>query len=199
MKKQIVVLSVCAMLFALCVSVEAQQGKRVPRIGYLLSGSPSTNPDFREAFRQGLRDLGYVEGKNIVIEYKWAEGKLDRVPELAEELVRLKVDIILATNGGIARTAKKATTTIPIVMANGGDPTRDGLVASLARPGGNVTGLTNLSSELAGKRLQLLKEILPRLDRVAVLVSGLESPPSPQLKETQSAAPSLQIQLQILE
>jgi len=117
MKKQIVVLSVCAMLFALCVSVEAQQGKRVPRIGYLSSGSPSTNPDFREAFRQGLQDLGYVEGKNIVIEYKWAEGKLERMPELAEELVQLKVDIILAPNSGIARTAKKATTIIPIVIA----------------------------------------------------------------------------------
>ena len=117
MKKQIVVLSVCAMLFALCVSVEAQQGKRVPRIGYLLSGSPSTNPDFREAFRQGLQDLGYVEGKNILIEYKWAEGKLERMPELAEELVQLKVDIILAPNSGIARTAKKATTIIPIVIA----------------------------------------------------------------------------------
>jgi len=180
--------------------VGAQQAKKVPRIGFLSSGSPSaTTPEFGEAFQQGLRDLGYVEGENILIEYRWAEGKFDRVTELAAELVRLKVDIILAPNSGIARAAKKATSTIPIVMANGGDPFVDGLVASLARPGGNVTGLTNLSSELAGKRLELLKEILPRLDRVAVLRSGLESTQSAQLKEIQAAASSFQVHLQILE
>ena len=200
MKAKVLVFALLTLILTTIHLVEAQQAAKVPRIGYLSSGSPpTTTPEFREAFRQGLRDLGYVEGKNIVIEYRWAEGKLDRLPELAAELVRLKVDIILAPNSGIARAAKKATTTIPIVMANGGNPFGDGLIASLARPGGNVTGLTNLSSELAGKRLELLKEILPRLDRVAVLVSGLESTQSAQLKETQAAASSLQIHLQILE
>src|SRR3989442_1363176 len=184
-------LTLSAMLLALSFPAQA---KKVPRIGFLGSGSPSTNPDFREAFRQGLRDLGYIEGKNIVIEYMWAEGKFDRLPELAAELVRLKVDIILAPNSGIAGAAKKATTTIPIVMVNGGN--LDGLVSSLARPGGNVTGLTNVSSDLDGKRLELLKEILPKLDRVAVLVTDLESP---ALKQIQATAPSLKIQLQILE
>jgi ABC-type uncharacterized transport system substrate-binding protein len=197
MRQKIIGFALSTLLLALCGSAEAQQTK-VPRIGYLLSGSPSTTtPEFREAFIQGLRDLGYVEGTNIAIEYRWAQGKLDRLPELAAELVRLKVDIILAPNSGIARAAKKATSTIPIVMANGGG--LDGLAASLARPGGNVTGLINISSELSGKRLELLKEILPRLDRVAVLVSGLESAQSAQLKEIQAVAPSLQLLLQILE
>jgi ABC-type uncharacterized transport system substrate-binding protein len=196
MKKNFFGLTLCALLLAVTFSVEAQQPKKIPRIGYLSSGSPPNTPEFREAFRQGLRDLGYVEGKNIVIEYRWAEGKFDRMPELAAELVRLKVDIILAPNSGIARVAKKATTTIPIVMANGGS-NLDGLAISLAHPGGNVTGLTNISGELAGKRLELLKELLPSLDRVAMLVS--DPAPSPQLKQTQAAASSLQIQLQILE
>ena len=146
MKKTIgISLLVTALLLTVSI-VEAQQAKKVPRIGFLGSGSPSTNPDFREAFRQGLRDLGYIEGKNIVIEYMWAEGKFDRLPELAAELVRLKVDIILAPNSGIAGAAKKATTTIPIVMVNGGN--LDGLVSSLARPGGNVTGATFFSNLL---------------------------------------------------
>src|SRR5262245_5026227 len=140
-----------------------------------------------------------LKGKTFLLNTGGRREKFDRVTELAAELVRLKVDIILAPNSGIARAAKKATSTIPIVMANGGDPFVDGLVASLARPGGNVTGLTNLSSELAGKRLELLKEILPRLDRVAVLRSGLESTQSAQLKEIQAAASSFRVHLQILE
>ena len=188
--------ALCAMLSALSSVAQAQQQGKVSRIGYLSSGFPSTNPEFREAFRQGLRDLGYVEGKNIFIEYRWAEGKFDRVPELAAELVRLKVDIILAPNSRMARAAKKATSTIPIVMANAGNVFQDGLVISLAHPGGNVTGLTNVSSELGGKRLELLKEILPRLDRVAVLVTEAESP---ALKELQTAAPSLKLQVKVLE
>jgi len=196
MRKNIFCVALGALLLAISLPVEPQQPTKVPTIGYLSSGSPPTNLGFREAFLQGLRDLGYVEGKNIAVEYRWAEGKLDRLPELAAELVRLKVNIILAPNSGIARTAKKATTTIPIVMANAGN--LDDLVISLARPGGNVTGLTNVSSELAGKRLELLKEILPRLDRVAVLVSRLDAP-SAHLKEMHAAASSLQIQLQILE
>src|SRR5262245_58817238 len=184
----------CALLFALCATAEGQQPGKIPRIGFLSSGSPSPSSEFREAFRQGLRDLGYIEGKDIVIEYRWAEGKFDRMTDLAGELVRLKVDVILAPNSAIARAAKRATTTIPIVMANGGN--LEGLVSSLARPGGNVTGLTNISSELGGKRLELLKEILPRLDRVALLVTELESL---GIKEIKDAAPSFQVQLQILE
>jgi putative tryptophan/tyrosine transport system substrate-binding protein len=148
-------------------------------------------------FRQGLRELGYVEGQNIVIECRSVEGKFDRVPDLVAELVGLKVDVIVVASSSVARAAKKVTTTIPIVMAYAGDPFQDGLVASLARPGGNVTGLTNLSGELSGKLLELLKEILPTLARVAVL-------PNPTgarvgLKEMQAAAPSLKLQLQILE
>src|SRR5262245_24328783 len=200
MRNKILYLGLGAMLFALGVSAQAQQPKKVPRIGYLSSGSPSTNLGYLQAFLQGLRELGYVEGKNVLIEYKWAEGRFERMPELAEELVRLKVDIILAPNSAIARAAKKATTTIPIVMTNAGNPFGEGLVASLAHPGGNVTGLTNLSQELSGKRLELLKEILPKLTRVAVL-PGPKRPGEErtELKELQAAAPSLKLQLQILE
>ena len=178
-------------------SADAQQANKVSRIGYLFLGSPSTNLGYREAFLQGLRELGYVEGKNIVIEYRWAEGKFDRVSELAAELVRLKVDIILAPTSALARAAKNVTTTVPIVMTNAGNPFGDGLVASLARPGGNVTGLTNLSPELSGKLLELLKEILPTLARVAVLPNPTGA--KGDLKEMQAAAPFLKLQLQILE
>jgi len=137
--------------------VEAQQPKKVPQIGFLTTGAGATANPFFGAFRQGLRELGYIEGKNINIEYRYAEGRFERLPELAEELVRLKVDILVVANSTVARPARKATATIPIVMANAGDPIGSGLVASLARPGGNVTGLTNYSGELLGKRLELLK------------------------------------------
>ena len=200
MRNKILYLGLGAMLFALCVSAEAQQLKKVPRIGYLSSGSPSTNLGYLQAFLQGLRELGYVEGKNVLIEYKWAEGRFERMPELAEELVRLKVDIIIAPNSAIARAAKKATSTIPIVMANAGNPFGEGLVANLAHPGGNVTGLTNLSQELSGKRLELLKQIFPTLVRAAVL----STPPGRgqerrDVKELLAAATFLKLQLQILE
>ena len=132
---------------------------------YLLSANSARI----EAFRQGLRELGYVEGKNIVIEYRYAEGKLDRLPALAAELVRLKVDVIVTAGPAATRAAKEATVTIPIVMAQDHDPVGNGFVASLARPGGNITGLSTLAPELSGKRLELLKEIIPRLSRVAVL------------------------------
>ena len=141
---------------------QAQQPTKIPRIGYLL-GSPLTTSARREAFRQGLRELGYVEGKNLVIELRSAEGKLDRLPALAAELVRLKVDIIVSAGLGPTRAAKEATNTIPIVMTNEGDPVGTGIVASLARPGGNITGLSTLAPELNGKRLELLKEIVPKL------------------------------------
>jgi putative ABC transport system substrate-binding protein len=162
-------LTLGAMLFALCSSAEAQQATKIPRIGYLIAASPSPSLARTEAFQQGLRDLGYVEGKNIVIEWRSAEGKLDRLPALAAELVRLKVDVIVSAGPAPTRSAKEATKTIPIVMTQDGDPIGSGFVASLARPGGNITGLSSLRADLSGKRLELLKEILPKLSRVAVL------------------------------
>jgi ABC-type uncharacterized transport system substrate-binding protein len=196
---KIVLLTLCALLLALSFSVEAQQPKKVPRIGYLSTGSISSTLANREAFQQGLRGLGYVEGKNIVVEYRFAEGKLDRVPDLVAELVLLKVDVIVVPGSSVARAAKKVTTTIPIVMASAGGPFRDGLIASLARPGGNVTGLTNMGNDLGAKRLELLKVVFPTLTRVAVLSPirpGLERT---EMKELQAVAPSLKLQLQILE
>ena len=157
-------LALCASLLALCSMLcfpaDAQQQAKVPRIGFLVASSASFYSSRIEAFRQGLRELGYVEGKNIVIEYRFAEGKEDRLRELAAELVRLKVDIIVAAASAAA--AKDATKTIPIVFAASADPVASGIVASLARPGGNVTGLTILAPELSGKRLELLKEASPK-------------------------------------
>jgi putative tryptophan/tyrosine transport system substrate-binding protein len=158
-------------LLAVAVIVEAQQPKKVPRIGYLSALEPAGESGRAEAIRLALRELGYIEGQNIAIEYRYAEGKPEKVPELAAELVRLKVDIIVTAGGdSVIRPAKNATKTIPIVMVGGGvDPVEAGFVESLARPGGNVTGLTNLSVQLGGKRLELLKEAVPKLARVAVL------------------------------
>src|SRR5262245_17868677 len=169
-KKAIIVLLIGLTLTSVHL-VEAQQPGKVPRIGFLMGTSPSTISDRIEAFRQGLRELGYVEGKNIAIEYRYSEGKLDRLRELAAELVRLKVDIIVVAGGDPPRRAvMNATKTIPIVMVNvGRDPVEAGLIESLARPGGNVTGITTLSRELGGKRLELFKEAVPKLARVAVL------------------------------
>ena len=158
------------MLFALCFSAEAQQPEKIPRIGYLSGTGDPTNPEPQvEAFRQGLRDLGYVEGKNILVEYRYAEGKPDRIPSLVAELVQLKVDVLVATAPPAIRAAKQATKTIPIVMVTTQDPVATGLVDSLARPGGNITGLTRLTRDLSGKRLELLKEVVPRISRVGVL------------------------------
>ena len=148
---------------------EAQQTARVPRIGFLSPFSPSSTALWRQAFLQGLRDLGWIEGKNISIEYRYAEGKSDRLPDLAADLVRLKVNIIVASVNSDALVAKKATRITPIVMASSGDPVAIGLVESLARPGGNVTGLSQMAPEMAGKRLELLNEIVPKLSSVAVL------------------------------
>jgi ABC-type uncharacterized transport system substrate-binding protein len=161
---------VAVVLLALEVTAEAQQ-KKVPRIGVLLPSDPATDSNRSEAIRRALRELGYIEGQNIAIEYRYEAGKRDRLPELAAELVRLKVDIIVVAGGDQpVQAAKNATKTIPIIMAGqGSDPVEAGLVDSLARPGGNVTGITNLSRELGGKRLELLKEAVPKLARVAVL------------------------------
>src|SRR5262249_7495695 len=148
-KANVLGIAICAMLFALCFAAEAQQPTSVPKIGFLSrdlhpSDSRAPSPRRLEAFRQGLQDLGYIEGKNIIIEYRYAEERLERLPALGEELVRLKVEIIVADTTSSARAARKATSTIPIVFLSGSDPTQSGLAASLARPGGNVTGLTNL-------------------------------------------------------
>src|SRR5215813_4008293 len=177
--------ALCAMLFALCQSAKAQQPAKIPRIGYLSNADSATDSARTEGIRLALRNLGYIEGQNIVIEYRYAEGKVDRAPELAAELVRLKVDIIVVGSGDQwIRAAKNATRTIPIVMAGqGSDPVRAGHVESLARPGGNVTGLTVLSRELGGKRLELLKEAVPKLSRVAVLYDPANPPSLHEVKE----------------
>jgi putative tryptophan/tyrosine transport system substrate-binding protein len=199
MKRKITGFALCAMLFAPCGSVEAQQLTKVPRIGYLSPTSPSVSPTRIEAFRQGLRELGYVEGKNIVIEYRYAEGKFDRLLALAAELVRLKVDLIVTTGPTVTRAAKEATTTVPIVMATDTDPVGNGFVASLARPGGNITGLSALAPELSGKQLELLKEIVPRLSRVAVFGTSNNPGNAQMLKEVKLAAEAFGVKLQYLE
>src|SRR5438309_11435174 len=168
MKRKIIVLMICAMLFTLCSSVDAQPAKRFSRIGFLVPGGEAAFASRVDAFRQGLRDLGYMEGKNIFVEYRYAERGFDQLPELADELVRLQVDIIVTAGNG-TRAAKKATSTIPIVFAATTDPVATGLIDSLARPGGNITGVTNLSEDLDGKRLELLKETIPNLSRLAHL------------------------------
>jgi ABC-type uncharacterized transport system substrate-binding protein len=191
MKIKITVLTLSAVLFALCVPVEAQQAK-IHRIGYLSGRGSSPPPEFVQA----LRKLDYVEGKNIVIEHRSADSKRERVPDLAAELVRLKVDIIVAEGTGSTSAAKKATSTIPIVMAESTDPVGTGLVASLARPGGNITGLTSLGGELGGKLLELLKEIVPRLSRVVIPGPPLGSPAEDFfIKEVEISARALKIRL----
>jgi putative tryptophan/tyrosine transport system substrate-binding protein len=187
------------MLFALCLSAEGQQAKKVPQIGFLATSSASALAARIEAFRQGLRELGYLEAKNIVIEWRSAEGKLDRLPTLAAELVHLKVDIIVTTGPTATRGAKEATSTIPIVMTFDNDPVGNGFVASLARPGGNITGLSTLAPEISGKQLELLKEVVPRLSRVAVLGS-LATPGNAQaLKEVELAAGAFGVKVQYLD
>jgi len=188
------------MLFALCLSAEAQQPTKIPLLGRLGADSPSSaDAARREAFRQALRELGYVEGENIVIEYRYAEGKFDRLPDLATELVRLKVDVILSTGPTATRAAKGVTTTIPIVMAQDIDPVATGVVASLARPGGNITGLAALTPELSGKRLELLKEVVSKLSRVAVLGTSTLPGYAQVFKETELTAGTLGVKLQFLD
>src|SRR6266545_3029720 len=185
MTKKISILTLCALLLAFCTPADAQQPKKVPRIGYLLAGDPASESTRFEAIRLALRELGYIEGQNIAIEYRYAEGKPGRNQELAAELVRLKVDIIVVAGGDPPiRAAKNATKTIPIIMVGVGlDPVVAGLVESLARPGGNVTGLTNLGVELGGKRLELFKEAVPKLARVAVIFDPGNPPGVLQVKE----------------
>jgi ABC-type uncharacterized transport system substrate-binding protein len=199
MKKKITVLSLFTMLLALCASAMAQQPTQVPRIGHLAAASLSAVAARTEAFRQGLRELGYVEGRNVVIEYRSAEGKPDRIPALAAELVRLKVDVIVTGGPTATRAAKKATSTIPIVMTQDSDPIGTGFVASLARPGGNITGLSTLAPEISGKQLELLKDIVPRLSRVAVIWTSTQPGNAQALKETELAAGTFGVRLQYLD
>jgi len=196
MKKKITVLALSALLLGLSVSAEAQQSKKVPRIGYVSgSGDPKTPTPQIEAFRQGLRDLGYIEGKNILVEYRYAEGKQDRYPSLVAEIMQLKVDVLVSPAPPAILAAKQATKTIPIVMVTTEDPVAAGIVDSLARPGGNVTGLTRLTRELSGKRLELLKEMVPGISRVGVLwTQGTTG-----LNDYEAAARALKIQIQSLE
>ena len=199
MRKNVIRLTLCAMLFALSYSASAQQPTKVPRIGYLAGASRSAIAFRTEAFRHGLRELGYVEGKNIVIEYRYAEGNPHRQKELAAELMGLKVDVIVTSGPASTRAAKEATATIPIVMTFDSDPVGSGSVASLARPGGNITGLSTLAPEISGKQLELLKEIVPRLSRVSVLGSSLNPGNAQVLREMELAARALGVKLQYLD
>ena len=199
MTKKIYRIALCTMLFALSLSAEAQQPTKIPRIGYLLGASLSASSTRTEAFRQGLRDFGYVEGNNIIIEWRSAEGKFDRLPALAAELVRLKVDVIVTAGPIPTRAAKEVTSTIPIIMTQDPDPVGNGFVASLARPGGNITGLSTLAPELSGKQLELLKEIIPKLTRVAVFGTSTRAGNAQALKEIELAAGAFKVKLQYLD
>ena len=191
------ILALCVMLVALCPSAEAQQQKKTPRIGYLAGNLTVTSR--LDAFRQGLRQLGYAEGKDIVIISRSADGKVDRLNELAADLVRLKVDVIVTRGRTPTRAAKAATATIPIVMTQDADPVGNGFVASLAHPGGNITGLSNLSPETSGKQMELLKETVPKLSRVSVLSTSTYPGQALQLREVGLAAGPLSVQLQSLD
>src|SRR5262245_37127386 len=200
MKKQLLALTFGAMLFALCSTAEAQQPGKIFRIGYLDNSTASGIAVRLEEFRQELKKLGWVEGKNLIIEYRYAEQKNERLPQLAAELVRLKVDLIVTSGGPTPSAAKGATSKIPIVMTNSADPVGEGLVSSLARPGGNITGFTGLNPELGTKRLEILKDAIPRLSRGGLLRSpGSGMLPSLQFKELPAAAQALKLKLEEIE
>jgi putative ABC transport system substrate-binding protein len=198
MKKKITVLILSALLLALSYSASAQQPTKVPRIGYLspTGDSHTSGPDV-EAFRQGLRDLGYIEGKNILVEYRFIEGKTDRTSNLVGELVKLNVDVLVVLSSPSIRAAKQATKTIPVVMITTQDPVARGFIDSLARPGANITGVSTLQRELSGKRLELLKEGVPGISRAAALVGSLQTTTDFELYKAPARA--LKIQLQLLE
>jgi ABC-type uncharacterized transport system substrate-binding protein len=183
-------------VFALSIPAEAQQAKKIPRIGILTARSGALET---EAFRDGLRELGYIEGQNLVMEYRSADDRLEQLPDLAAELVRLKVDVIVTQSTPATVAAKNATKTIPIIMAGSTDPVATGVVPSLARPGGNITGVTVMNEELAGKRLELLKETSPKVSHVAVLWNPANSGAAVVLKQTQTAAKQLSLPLESLE
>jgi putative ABC transport system substrate-binding protein len=187
-----------AAFLAAPLAADAQAPAKVPRIGLLLGPTPAVGAPYLEYFRQGLRELGHVEGQNIAFEYRFAEGKYERLPTLAAELVRLNVDVIVTSAGPVPRAAKQATSTIPIVLTSQIDPVAAGLVASLARPGGNVTGLTIMGLEVVGKHLELLKEVAPKVSRVAVLQNSNSPLHTAQLRQAEGAARALGVQLQVL-
>jgi putative tryptophan/tyrosine transport system substrate-binding protein len=193
------VLLLLGFIFASIHFAEAQQTGKVRRLGFLGATNPSLESARIEAFGQGMRELGHVEGKNIVIEYRWAQGKFDRLPELADDLVRLKVEVIVAGGSTSTGAAKKVTTTIPIVMAQVNDPVGSGIVASLSRPGGNITGLSTLAPEISGKQLELLKAVVPTLSRVAVFGSSTAPGNAQALRETEVAAAGFGAKLQYLD
>ena len=186
-------------LLAAPLPAEAQPTGKVARVGFLAAGSGSDNQSYLNAFRQGLSELGYVEGRSIAIEYRWGEGKYEGLPKLAAELVHLKVDVIVAVNAPAAQAAKQATKEIPIVITVLLDPAAAGLVTSLARPGGNITGLSMIAPDLVGKQLELLKEVVPKISRVAVLGNPSNPGTAPQLREAKRAAQALELQLQLVE
>jgi putative ABC transport system substrate-binding protein len=199
MSTKIIWFALGAVFLAISFPVQAQQPTNIPRLGYLTAPPFSAITAQHEAFRQGLRELGYVEGKNIFVEWRSAEAKLDRLPELAAELVRLKVDVIVTAGPAPTRAAKGATSTIPIVMAFDNDPVGNGFIASLARPGGSITGLSTLTPELSGKRLEILKETVPKLSRVAVVGTSTFPGTGANLKEVERAAAALKVKLQYLD
>ena len=198
MHPKFVSFALSAMLFTMCFPAAAQQPGKVPRIGYLSVSSLSAMADRIETFRQGLRELAYVEGKNILIEWRYGEEKPDRVSAVTAELVSLKVDVIVSGGNSATEAAKKATNTIPIVMTQASDPVASGFVSSLARPSGNITGLSRLAPELSGKRLELLKEIIPKLSRVAVFGTSSSPGNAQELREVELAAGALGVKLQYL-
>ena len=198
MKKKITFFTFCAMLFALCLPAQAQQPAKVPRIAYLGGGSAELEKAWLDAFLQGLRELGYFEGKNIVVERRFAAGRYDELPELAAELVRLKVDVILAASTPVADSAKKATSAIPVVMVVA-DPIGTGLVSSLAKPGGNLTGLSDFHGDLITKRLEILKEVVPSASRIAVLLNPGNPSCLLQMKDLSAVAPALGLTLFAVE
>jgi ABC-type uncharacterized transport system substrate-binding protein len=199
MTKKIILLALCSMLLAPCSAVEAQQPNKVARIGFLDTSTAAASAIRLEAFWQEIRKLGWIEGKNITVEYRFAEQDSKRMPELAADLVRLKVDLIVVVGTSAALAAKSATTTIPIVLT-GGDPVAAGLIASLARPEGNITGVSGFSPELGGKRLEVLKDAIPRLSRVGLLLpSGVSRARDLQLKELRAAALALKLKLEEIE
>ena len=199
MKRRAFVFAVGMSLLGVPLRLAAQQPQRVPRVGYLFSFTPAEGRHLWEACRQGLRELGYVEGKNIVLEPRWADGRHERLPELAADLVRLKVDVIVSAATPASRAAKAATSSIPIVIVAVGEPVKTGLIASLARPGGNVTGLSLLTTELSGKRLELLAHVVRNMPRVALLMNPDNPVHAVFLEETRVAAQKLGVQLQLLE
>ena len=200
MSGRIFVWLLTTILLATSSSAQAQQAAaKIPRIGFQLDAPVSAMTARTEAFRQGLRELGYIEGKNIIIEWRSSEGKIERRSELAAELVRLKVDVIVSAGPTVTRVVKEATSTIPIVMAQDTDPVGSGFVASLARPGGNITGLSALAPEMSGKQLDLLQQIIPRLSRVAVIGNSTNPGDAQALRETVLAAGSFEVYLRYLD